>query len=200
MHNERGSYDDSRSCAGRTVNAQVRLGTVVEHQHQGTADTAERVSNEPLVEAGGNALLCGDVLQAIISALADVLNNWLSACTWRLMSVCAAANVEASNNAGVVLPRVEFHDGVEGTELEATVRDDSCFGPYFGNIILTESLKDKLKACVGKYRMQFVKDSREGRGALLAVNARETIFDAGVARHRSVPDLRIGILGLKHKT
>ena len=40
---------------------------------------------------------------------------------------------------------------------------------------------------------------REGRGALLAVNARETIFDAGVARHRSVPDLRIGILGLKHK-
>ena len=113
------------------------------------------------------------------------------------MSVCAAANVEASNNAGVVVPRVEFHDGVEGTELEATVRDDSCFGPYFGNIILTESLKDKLKACVGKYRMQFVKDSREDRGALLAVNARETIFD--VARHRSVPDLRIGILGLKHK-
>ena len=42
-------------------------------------------------------------------------------------------------------------------------------------------------------------DSPEGRGALLAVNARETIPDAGVARHRSVPDLRIGILGLKHK-
>ena len=42
-------------------------------------------------------------------------------------------------------------------------------------------------------------DSPEGRGALLAVNARETIPDAGVARHLSVPDLRIGILGLKHK-
>ena len=59
------------------VNAQVRLRTVVELQHQGTADTAERVSSEPLVEAGGNALLCGDVLQEIISVLVDVLNNWL---------------------------------------------------------------------------------------------------------------------------
>ena len=36
--------------------------------------------------------------------------------------------MEASNNADVVLPRVEFHDGVEGTELEATVRDDSSEG------------------------------------------------------------------------
>ena len=81
------------------------------------------------------------------------------------MSVCAAANVEASNNAGVVLPRVEFHDGVEGPSWEATVRDDFCFGPYFGNIILTESSKDKLKACVGKYRMQFVKVTREKAAA-----------------------------------
>ena len=55
------------------------------------------------------------------------------------MAVCAAANVEASNNASVVLPGVEFYDGVESTELEATVRDDSCFRPYFGNIMLTES-------------------------------------------------------------
>ena len=105
--NERGLHDESRSCAGRTVNAQVRLCTVVEHQHQGTADTAERVSNEPLVEAGGNALLRGDVLLAI-SALVDMLNNWLFCLhletpwlsvppqTWR-----------RSNHAGVVLPRVE---------------------------------------------------------------------------------------------
>ena len=40
------------------------------------------------------------------------------------MAVCAAANVEASDKAVVVLPRVESHDGAEGTELEATVRDD----------------------------------------------------------------------------
>ena len=44
------------------------------------------------------------------------------------MAVCAATNVEASNNAGVVLPRVESHDGVEGAELEAAVRDDSSDG------------------------------------------------------------------------
>ena len=163
------------------------------------------------------------------------------------MVVCAATNVEASNNAGVVLSRVESHDGVEGTELQATERDDSsdghaktsvqgkealeassrlikieqtfeglisranirrkalsgivqrihdrkipcccqtirsmfteknmpkfCFGPYFGNVNLPESLKYKLKACVGKYRMQFVKLTRQkSRGALFAVNARE---------------------------
>ena len=44
------------------------------------------------------------------------------------MVVCAATNVEASKNAGVVLSRVESHDGVEGIELEATVRDDSSDG------------------------------------------------------------------------
>ena len=60
------------------MNAQERIVTVVELQHQGTTDTAERVSSEPLVEASSNALLCGDVLQAIISVLVDVL---------RLMSV-----------------------------------------------------------------------------------------------------------------
>ena len=76
-------HDDTRSCASQTANAQVRLGSVVEDQHQGTADTAERVGNEPLVGAGGNALLRGDLFQAISGALVDVLLNWLSACTWR---------------------------------------------------------------------------------------------------------------------
>ena len=42
-------------------------------------------------------------------------------------------------------------------------------------------------------------DSPESRGILLAVNARETIPDAGVARHLSVPDLWNDILGLKHQ-
>ena len=104
------SHDDTRSCPSRTANAQARLGSVVEHQHQGTADTAERVSNEPLVEAGGNALLRGDLLQAISSALVDVLLNWLFCLHLetpadsvegiadtgaQMMAVCAAANVEA---------------------------------------------------------------------------------------------------------
>ena len=57
--------------------AQVRLGSVVEHQHQGTADTAERISNESFVEAGDNALLRCELLQAISNALVDVLHNWL---------------------------------------------------------------------------------------------------------------------------
>ena len=42
-------------------------------------------------------------------------------------------------------------------------------------------------------------DSPESRCALLAVNARETIPDAGVARHLSASDLWNGILGLKQK-
>ena len=62
-------------------------------------------------------------------------------------------------------------------------------------------MKDKLKACVGKYRPDAIRevDSLEGRGALLAVNARETITDAGAARHLSASDLWIGILGLNHQ-
>ena len=42
----------------------------------------------------------------------------------QMMAVCAAARWRRSNHAGVVLPRVEANDGVEGTKLEATVRDD----------------------------------------------------------------------------
>ena len=51
---------------------------------------------------------------------------------------------------------------------------------------MTESLKDKLKACVGKKKQPDAireVDSPEGRGALVAVNARETFPDAGIARH-----------------
>ena len=74
------------------------------------------------------------------------------------------------------------------------------FGPYFGNINLTESLKDKLKACVGKNRDAICEiDSPEILGVLLAVNARGKIQDAGVARHLSIPELWNGILGLKHQ-
>ena len=40
------------------------------------------------------------------------------------MVVCETTSVDASNNAGVVLSRVESHDGVEGTKLAAKVRDD----------------------------------------------------------------------------
>ena len=43
----------------------------------GSADTAERVGDETLVDASGDALLCGDLLQAINGALVDVLLNWL---------------------------------------------------------------------------------------------------------------------------
>lgn len=38
---------------------------------------------------------------------------------------------------------------------------NSVFGLYFGNIFLIESLNARLNACVGKYRMQFVKFPRQ---------------------------------------
>ena len=41
----------------------------------------------------------------------------------------------------------------------------SWFGPYFGNMNLTEFLKDKLKASFRKYRMQFVKLTRQKAAA-----------------------------------
>merc|ERR1719434_666581 len=276
--------------ATRAAYAQVRLGSVVEYQHQGSADTAERVGNEPLVEAGGNALLRGDLLQAISSALVDVLLNWLLCLHLETPadSVKGIADTSAhddgclcrrkrggeAHHTGVVLPRVEAHDGVEGTELEATVRDDSSEGHAETSVEGKEALgassrllqaieqtvkgllsganirsearsgivqriHDRQTACCCQTTRSHVHSeehaeillravprehfldrildgqieglrgeipdairevaSPEGRGALLAVNARETIPDAGVARHLSAPDLRIGILSLNHQ-
>ena len=64
---------------------------------------------------------------------------------------------------------------------------------------LDRILEGQMKACVGKKQPDAIceVDSPEGRGDLLAVNAREAIPDAGVARHLSFPDLWNGILGLK---
>ena len=39
--------------------------------------------------------------------------------------LCRRKRGEEAHHASVILPRVQSHDGVEGTELEATVRDDS---------------------------------------------------------------------------
>ena len=179
-----------------------------------------------------------------------------------------------SNHAGVVLPRVEANDGVEGTKLEATVRDDfseghaetsvegkKLLGPAAvfsrqtnkpskvssrANIrskarsSVVQRIHDRKTPCCRKTTRRHVHseehaeillravirerkldrilegqieglrrkkqpdairevDSPEGRGDLLAVNAKEKFPDAGVARHLSVPDLWNGILGLKRK-
>merc|ERR1719351_15589 len=260
--------------ATRAADAQVRLGSVVEHQHQGSADTPERVGNEPLVQASSNALLRGDLLQAISGALVDVLLNWLHCLHLETPAdgIEGIADTSAHNDGGlcrrkrggeaqqasVVLPRVEAHDGVEGTELEATVRDDSSEGHAETSVEGKEALgassrlfeaieqtvegllsranirskarsgvvqriHDRQTACCCQTTRRHVHSeehaeillravlrehfidrirevaSPEGRGALLAVNARETIPDAGVARHLSASDLRIGILGLNHQ-
>ena len=179
-----------------------------------------------------------------------------------------------SNHAGVVLPRVEAHDGVEGTELEATVRDDSFEGhaktsvegkethgarsrflktieqtvegllsranirskarsgvvqriherqtpcccrttrrhvhsEEHAEILLRAVLREQYLDRILEGQIEGLRrkipdairevDSPEGRGALLAVNARETNPDAGVARHLSASDFWIGILGLNHQ-
>ena len=169
--NERGSYDDSRSCAGWTVNAQVRLGTAVEHQHEGIANTAERVNNEPLVEAGGNALplrRCSSSNQQCPCRCVEQLHletPWLSVLpqTWRR----------------VIMPASFWHGWVPRWCRRHRAGSHGT-GWFLLRAVLREHNLDRI-------------------GALLAIHARETIPDAGVARHRSVPDLRIGILGLKHK-
>merc|ERR1719323_1824901 len=276
--------------ATRAADAQVRLGSVVEHQHQGSADTAERVGNEPLVQASSNALLRGDLLQAISGALVDVLLNWLLCLHLETPADSVEGIADASahddgclcrrkrggeaHHAGVVLPRVEAHDGVEGTELEATVRDDSSEGHAETSVEGKETLgacsrllqaieqtvegllsganirskarsgvvqriHDRQTACCCQTTRRHVHSeehaeillravlwehfldrilegqieglrrkipdairevaSPEGRGALLAINSREAIPDARVARHLSAPDLRIGILGLNNQ-
>merc|ERR1719446_559807 len=58
------------AAAAREV--EVRLGAVVDDEHEGAADAAEDVGDEALVEGGG-ALVLGDLREAVHRALVELL-------------------------------------------------------------------------------------------------------------------------------
>ena len=106
-----------------------------------SADTAERVGDEALVDASGNAHLSDDLLPAVNGALVDMLLNWLLCLHLDVPTnnvegiadtsadnngyLCHRKGEEEAHRAGVILPRAQSHDDVESSELEATVRNDS---------------------------------------------------------------------------
>merc|ERR550525_1784036 len=53
--------------------SEVSLGPVVEDQDESTSDTAQDVCHETLVQARGEALLCGDLLETVPGAFVEML-------------------------------------------------------------------------------------------------------------------------------
>mmetsp|Transcript_129527 Transcript_129527/g.347418 ORF Transcript_129527/g.347418 Transcript_129527/m.347418 type:complete len:328 (+) Transcript_129527:321-1304(+) len=124
--------------------AQVHLGAVVEDQHQGAADAAHDVGQEPLVEALGQALLGRDFLEAVHRPLVEVLLHGLLG----LHLQAAADGVEGVRGAGadgdgglrrdergqgahealVLLVGVQADDRVEGPQLQTAVPHDAHHG------------------------------------------------------------------------
>merc|ERR1719323_3054259 len=136
---QRGWYLMTSCATAGASDAQVGLGPVVEDEHQRAANAAHNVCEESLVEAGGQTLFGGDLLEAVHGALVEVLLHGLLG----LHLQAAAHGVEGvggaradgdgglgrgkgahgPHDALVLLPGVQAGDGVEGAKLEATVPD-----------------------------------------------------------------------------
>ena len=100
-------------------------------------------------------------LQRVESRISPDTNVYTGA---QMMAVCA------SNHAGVVLPRVEANDGVEGTKLEATVRDDFSEGHA-----KTSVEGKKLLGPAAVFSRQTNKPSKVSSGANIRRKARSSV-------------------------
>eukprot|EP00930_Biecheleria_cincta_P080861 TRINITY_DN6935_c0_g1_i2.p1 TRINITY_DN6935_c0_g1~~TRINITY_DN6935_c0_g1_i2.p1 ORF type:complete len:104 (+),score=13.44 TRINITY_DN6935_c0_g1_i2:354-665(+) len=67
--NRREDGKDSTKC----LQGEVHFGTVIQHQDQGTANAADHVGQEPLVESSGQAFLGSNLLEAVHRAFVNVL-------------------------------------------------------------------------------------------------------------------------------
>merc|ERR1719150_728886 len=121
-------------------NSEVGLGTVVEDEHEGTAHAAQDVCHETLVQASRQALLSGNLLEAISCTLVEVflrglLRLHLQSASHGVKGVGgSSANCDGSlscskrghcpQNALVTLVRVEASDCVETSQLQASVAND----------------------------------------------------------------------------
>jgi len=117
------------------------LATIIQHQHKGGTDTSEGVCDEALVDTCSDALLCCNLLETIKCSVVDVLLLWqlslhLEAATHGIEWVTDAGTGDdrrlsgsecgdEADHALVILVWVQSTKGVECTELEASVRDDS---------------------------------------------------------------------------
>merc|ERR1712061_202274 len=65
------------SKVGQDSETKVHLGTVIQHEHEGTANTTNNVCNETFVQALRQALFRCDLRETMLGAFVDVLFWWL---------------------------------------------------------------------------------------------------------------------------
>mmetsp|Transcript_14008 Transcript_14008/g.29340 ORF Transcript_14008/g.29340 Transcript_14008/m.29340 type:complete len:287 (-) Transcript_14008:113-973(-) len=137
--------------------AEVRLGPVVEHEHQSAPDAADHVGQEALVQALCHALLGRNLLEAVHGALVEVLLHGLLGLHLQAPahgvkgvgspradcdgSLRGREGGHSAQDALVLLPRVDAGDGVEGAKLQATVADDAHDGDPKARVEGTEAAR-----------------------------------------------------------
>merc|ERR1719265_1337540 len=123
------------------ITGQCKFGTIVEHQDESSTNTAQAVGNESLIETLANTFFCCNLLEAIGCALVDVLLDrllslhlessangvkWVAdACTEGDGSLSCNESGRSTHETLVILVWVHANNGVECTQLEATVWDDA---------------------------------------------------------------------------
>mmetsp|Transcript_65732 Transcript_65732/g.169167 ORF Transcript_65732/g.169167 Transcript_65732/m.169167 type:complete len:338 (-) Transcript_65732:33-1046(-) len=137
--------------------AQGVLGAVVEHEDERAANAAHDVGKESLVQACGQALLRRDLLEAIHRALVQVLLHRLlrlhlqttahgvegvgGTSTDRDRGLGRGEGARGTQNAFVLLVRVNARDGVEGAQLQATVAHNAHNGDSEAGVEAEEALR-----------------------------------------------------------
>merc|ERR1719469_38010 len=117
---------------------------VVEDQHQSSTNAADNIGQETLVETLRQALLRRDLLEAIARALVQVLLDgllglhlqattdgveWVGrASTDGNGRLGSAKGGQGTHDSPVLLVRVQSRNGVEGSQLQATITDDANHG------------------------------------------------------------------------
>merc|ERR1711865_617700 len=125
----------------RCSKTKVHLATVVQDEHEGTANTTNNVCNETFVQALRQALFRCDLRETMLGALVDVLFYWLfrlhlqttahrvegisGSCSNGNCRLCGSEGRYSTHQALVFFPRVDTSDRVETAELQPAVPYDA---------------------------------------------------------------------------
>lgn len=147
----------SQNSEEKILETQNLLGALIEDKDKSCTDAAEGVGDEAFVDASGNTLFCGDLLQAIECAIVDMLLwrqlglhlqttangvKWVTDCG--AGDDCSLRRDEGGHDtqdALVILVWVQADKGIEGSQLEATVRNDTGQRDTEACVEATESLR-----------------------------------------------------------
>merc|ERR1719474_751426 len=126
---------------GVTSNTQVRLCSVIEHQHQCTTHATQNICHESLVQTCHHTLLCSNLFEAVHCALVKVLLRWLltlhleasshsvkrvgSTSTDGDGSLCGSESADCTCDPFVLFPWVQPRNCVKSSQLESTVPNNA---------------------------------------------------------------------------